>query len=265
MKLRHRKGRRSALIIPDAHATPDYCNTRFDWLGRFAQAVNPDYLICLGDWFDFPSLSRHDPLGSRTMEGVRYIDDLQAGHDALARFTHFYKRTGARKIITLGNHDVRPDIAATADPRMFGAIGTFDLGFQEDGWEVVPYRRSITVEGIVISHHQAAGISGRPIGGQNMASALVRQKHVSCIVGHAHILQHSEHTRADGQKIFGLSGGCYAHQDYAQDACPRAMWARDTAEMWWRGVCLIEDLDGSGYYDKIQFVTQRWLRRNFSG
>jgi len=268
MKFRHRKGRRSALIIPDAHATPDYCNTRFDWLGRFARELDPDYIICLGDWYDFPSLSRHDPLGSRTMEGVRYVDDLRAGNEALERFERHYGRKGrARKIITLGNHDVRPDIAATAAPNLYGAIGCHDLEFNDPGsdWEVVPYRRSITVEGIVISHHQSAGISGRPIGGANMARALVTQKHVSCIVGHSHILQHSEHTRADGQKIFGLSGGCYGHQDYAQDNCPRAVWARDTAEMWWRGVIVIGDLDGAGYYDDIRFVTQRWMRRYHSG
>jgi hypothetical protein len=266
VRLRNRKGRRSALIIPDAHATPDYCNTRFDWLGRFAHDLDPDYVICLGDWYDFPSLSRHDPLGSRTMEGVRYTDDLRAGDEALDRFHHYYRRKGrSRQIVTLGNHDVRPDIAAAAQPNFFGAIGCHDLTFADHGWEITPYRRSITVEGIVISHHQSAGISGRPIGGQNMASALVKQKHVSCIVGHSHILQHSEHTRADGQKIFGLSGGCYGHHDYAQDACPRAVWARDTAEMWWRGVIVIGDLDGAGYYDDIRFVTQRWMRRNYSG
>lgn len=98
-----------------------------------------------------------------------------------------------------------------------------------------------------------------------MARALVTQKHVSCIVGHSHILQHSEHTRADGQKIFGLSGGCYGHHDYARDNCPRAVWARDTAEMWWRGVIVIGDLDGAGYYDDIRFVTQRWMRRYHGG
>lgn len=267
MRFRHRKGRRSALIIPDAHATPDYCNTRFDWLGRFARELDPDYVICLGDWYDFPSLSRHDPLGSRTMEGVRYVDDLKAGNDALDRFEHYYHHGNkrARRIITLGNHDVRPDIAASADPRMHGAIGTRDLDFHDRGWEITPYRRSVTVEGIVISHHQSAGISGRPIGGANMARALVTQKHVSCIVGHSHILQHSEHTRADGQKIFGLSGGCYGHHDYARDNCPRAVWARDTAEMWWRGVIVIGDLDGAGYYDDIRFVTQRWMRRYHGG
>lgn len=262
--LRNRKGRRSALIIPDAHATPDYPNTRFDWLGRFAHDLDPDYVICLGDWYDFPSLSRHDPLGSRTMEGVRYSKDLEAGQEALDRFHRAFKRKRPRCMVTLGNHDVRPDIAASADPRLIDTVGTVDLGFAARRWEVTPYRKSLTVEGICISHHQASGISGRPIGGENMARHLVLKKHVSCIVGHSHILQHSEHTRGDGQKIFGLSAGCYAAEDYAQDANPRASWAQDTAQMWWRGVVVIEDLDGEGYYDSIRFVTQRWLRRNYS-
>ena len=259
-----RKGRRTALIIPDAHASPDYGNARFDWLGRLAQELDPDYIVCLGDWWDFPSLSKHDPLGSRTMEGVRYSSDLASGHDGMARFFNGYQRAGARKLFFLGNHDVRPDIAANQDPRWDGTISTADLRLKEYGWEVTPYRETTTLEGISISHHMTAGLMGRPIGGEHMAAALVKKKHVSCIVGHSHIYQHFEHTRGDGQKIFGLSAGCYSHPHYGRDNNLRSNWCRDTSEMWWRGVVILSDLDGHGYYDSIESITMRKIQREYS-
>ena len=259
-----RSGRRIALIIPDAHASPDYGNARFDWLGKLAQAVDPDYVICLGDWWDFPSLSRHDPLGSRTMEGVRYSADLAVGHDAMARFFRGYKRKRARKIFLLGNHDVRPDIATTNNPTLYGTIGVSDLDLEGWGWDVTGYRDIKMVEGIAVSHHFSAGVSGRPIGGEHVASALVKKKHVSCIAGHGHTYDHYEHTRADGQKIFGLSAGCYSHPAYGRDNCPRSNWCKDTSEMWWRGVVILSDLDGAGYYDSIESITMRKIQREYS-
>jgi hypothetical protein len=44
------------LIIPDAHAHPDYSNDRFTWLGKLIGDVRPDVVINIGDWFDLPSL-----------------------------------------------------------------------------------------------------------------------------------------------------------------------------------------------------------------
>ena len=33
--------------------------------------------------------------------------------------------------------------------------------------------------------------------------------------------------------------------------------------MWWRGVVILEDIDGAGYYDAIRTVTQRKLLRDY--
>jgi hypothetical protein len=263
--LRNKKGRRSALIIPDAHATPDYCNTRFDWLGRFARQFKPDYVICLGDWWDFPSLSRHDPLGSRTMDGVSYEKDVEAGNDAMDRFRYamgpaFHR---SRNVFCLGNHDVRPDLYTNERGNLEGTVTMNDLWLED--WEVIPYRDIFTFEGIAVSHHMSAGVSGRPIGGVSAARQLVQKGHTSSIVGHSHVIDHSEHTRRDGQKIFGLVAGCYSHPHYGKDHQPRSNWCRDTRDMWWRGVVTMGDLDGAGYYDRIDKVTMRYMKRHFGG
>ena len=59
------------LIIPDAHAEPNYDNDRFTWLGSLIFEKKPDVVVCLGDWFDMASLSSHDK-GKKSFEGRRY-------------------------------------------------------------------------------------------------------------------------------------------------------------------------------------------------
>lgn len=248
------------LVIPDPHALPGYDNARFDWLGRFAHDIDPDYVLWLGDLWDFPSMSRHDPLGSKVMEGARYEADVAAGNEAVDRFYTAYKRPRGEHVFLLGNHDVRGERAVTDDPRLEGKVSLSDLNLGPFH-RVIPYREIVQIEGICASHHMASGVSGRPIGGENVAGSLVKKKHVSCVVGHGHTFQHFEHTRGDGLKIFGLSAGCYTHEKYGRDGTAQSSWCKDTADMWWRGVVVLEDLDGQGYYDEIRAVTQRRLRR----
>ena len=76
------------------------------------------------------------------------------------------------------------------------------------------------------------------------------------------VLQHACHRsnppRPDGQKIFGLSAGCFSHPSYSEN------WCRDTEYNWWRGIVNLNGLDGEGYYDDMHAVTQRKLLRDYS-
>ena len=69
------------LIIGDPHAHPDYDNDRFFHLGNFIIRNQPDYIVCLGDFADMPSLSSYDR-GTRGFEGRRYRNDVIAALDA---------------------------------------------------------------------------------------------------------------------------------------------------------------------------------------
>ena len=69
------------LIIPDAHASPGYDNERFTAVGQFLMDERPEYVVCLGDWADLPSLSSYDK-GTRGFEGRRYSKDVKAVIDA---------------------------------------------------------------------------------------------------------------------------------------------------------------------------------------
>ena len=42
------------MIIGDAHAHPDYDNSRFDKLGKFIVKSKPDIIVCMGDFAAMP-------------------------------------------------------------------------------------------------------------------------------------------------------------------------------------------------------------------
>ncbi len=87
---------------------------------------------------------------------------------------------------------------------------------------------------------------------------MCRKLFCSAVQGHSHLLNHSERTRPNGDKIFGLAAGCYVHEDYCED------WCISSVPMWWRGIVMLNELDGQGYYDHLELITMRKLKREYS-
>ena len=87
----------------------------------------------------------------------------------------------------------------------------------------------------------------------HIGHALITKLHCSAVQGHTHVYNHAEQTRPDGQKIFGLSAGWFSHPDYTET------WCADTEYQWWRGVIMLQGLDGEGYYNAIHAITQRQI------
>ena len=244
------------LIIGDPHAHPDYDNSRFTALGKFIAREKPQIIVCIGDMADMPSLSSYDR-GTRGFEGRRYKKDVSAAIDAQKKlFAPIRKVRGYKPKLhmCLGNHEDRIVRVVNTTPELDGAIGLGDLKYEEFGWEVTPFKRSVVIEGVSFSHYFTSGVAGRPISSVHIGHALVTKLHCSAVQGHSHLFNHSEQTRPDGQKIFGLSAGCFSHPKYTES------WCQDTEYQWWRGVIVLEGLDGEGYYNAIHAITQRSLR-----
>ena len=256
------------LIIPDAHAHPDYDNDRFEWLGKYIMDTRPDVIVCLGDWADMPSLSSYDK-GKKSFEGRRYRRDIASAIDAQERFFGPMRKHNKRKalwkekkykprlVMTLGNHEDRIDRVINDTPELDGAIGISDLRYEDFGWEIYPYQVPCTIGGIAFCHCFATGVSGRPIGGVNHARNMMNKLHSSAVVGHSHLVDWAEGSRVDGTKIFGLVAGCYSHFDQKEG------WNLATEHLWWRGIVVLDELDGEGYYDRMEHITMRKLRRDF--
>ena len=244
------------LVIGDPHAHPDYDNSRFTTLGKFIAREKPQIIVCIGDMADMPSLSSYDR-GTRGFEGRRYKKDVSAAIDAQKKlFAPIRKVRGYKPKLhmCLGNHEDRIVRVVNTTPELDGAIGLGDLKYEEFGWEVTPFKRSVVIEGISFSHYFTSGVAGRPISSVHIGHALVTKLHCSAVQGHSHLFNHSEQTRPDGQKIFGLSAGCFSHPKYTES------WCQDTEYQWWRGIIVLKGLDGEGYYNAIHALTQRSLR-----
>ena len=241
------------LVIGDPHAHPDYDNSRFTALGKFIAKERPQVIVCIGDMADMPSLSSYDK-GTKGFEGRRYKKDVKAVIDAQEKLFAPIKRMLGYKPklhMCLGNHEDRITRAINNTPELDGAIGIEDLQYEKFGWKITPFKKCVTIKGITFSHYFTSGVAGRPISSVHIGHALITKLHCSAVQGHSHLYNHAEQTKPDGQKIFGLSTGCYSHPKYTET------WCQDTEYQWWRGIIMLEGLDGEGYYNGIRAITQR--------
>lgn len=252
------------LIIPDSHAHYEYSNERFRALGNLIVEERPEAIVNIGDMADMASLSFYDE-GKASFEGRRYHKDIEAVIDAqeeLAKPIREYKRKthkpyNPRMDLTLGNHEFRIIRATEQDSKLEGTISIKDLKYEDYGWTVHPFQEAVTIGGIAFAHYFVTGVSGQPISGENIGRTMCMKLHGSAVQGHSHVLDLAERTIISGNRIFGLSCGCYVHPDYNEE------WCRATRKLWWRGVIILDDLDGNGYYDECRMLTQRKLLREY--
>lgn len=255
----------SILVIPDGHARPDFNNDRFTALGNFIADKRPDHIVNIGDLADMGSLSSYD-VGKVSAENKRYVDDLAAVHDAVARIMGPTNRLvqqlvqGRRKRwkpkfhITLGNHENRINRAASDTPSLYGHLSTDDLGYKEAGWNVVPFLRPLVIHDIAFQHYFTSGVMGRPIGGVNHARSLVAKNYMSSVCGHSHLRDFYEDVDAVGRKRFGLVTGCYDEGEHH--------YAASTQHRWWSGLVMLNDVHQGGAepsFWSLNYVKDKYL------
>lgn len=236
------------LVIPDSHAHPDYSNERFNWLGKLIHDERPDVVVNIGDLADMPSLCFHSkPL---ELEGARYNADCNAAKDAQERLFYEvrkHKKRLPRFVWTLGNHDIRAQRFAEANPVFEGFVKNSDIGYEDYPWsDVVPFLDTIDIDGIDYSHYFTSGVMGRPIGGQHPAWTIIKKRNKSSTCGHSHITDYKI-DKTPGRSLMGLVVGCYV--DY------EAGYAGPANDMWSRGVAICDNVE-DGLYD------YRWVSLN---
>jgi hypothetical protein len=235
-----------------------------EWAGEFALKRQPEYVICIGDFAEMGSLSKYD-IGKLTAEGKRYKDDIASAHDGLTKFnepidkynsTHTKwkkKKYLPKKIMKLGNHENRINLAVRDKPSLFGHLSVDDLKFKEFGWEVYDLHVPAVIEGIAFNHYFTSGVMGLPIGGVNHARSLIVKTLSSCVVGHSHLTDYHRLTSVTGQQKLGLVCGCYF--DYEMD------WTSEN-KRYWRGLVYLHDVE-SGYAEPEWLNLETYLRKKY--
>ena len=135
------------LVIPDTQVEPGDPLDHLGWIGEelLCYRKKPNLTIVqLGDHAHMASLSSYDR-GKKEMEGRRYNADIEAanaGFDLLCAPMDAYnvrKRRDKeklflpRRILTLGNHENRINVATSLDARLDGTISTDDLNYAAHG------------------------------------------------------------------------------------------------------------------------------------
>lgn len=239
------------LVIPDSHFSPEKDSRRADWLGNAILELDPDVILQTGDFNDLGSLSSYDK-GRRSAEMRRYRNDIATSLNALERINkpleeynkqrkniRKAQRRIPRKILTLGNHEQRIVRAVEISPELYETLKIEDLGYEQFGWEVIPYRDTIEIEGIWCSHNYVSGVKGEAISGLNIAASLLSKNMTSCLVGHSHVLDWAIRSKPNGDKLMSLSAGCFLEE-------PTFEGATDT--LWWSGLCVLHNVK-NGCYD----------------
>ncbi|UFK09620.1 metallophosphoesterase [Xanthomonas phage DES1] len=204
-------------ILPDTQCAKGHPVAHLRWIGAAIKEYQPDVLMHLGDHWDMPAASSWSAAGSKSKEGNRLHDDIEAGNQALALLEDSMEGfKPKRKVILRGNHEDRLTRVIEADPKLDGVLGHHLFNDAELGWETVPYFRgspkAIVIDGITYAHYFANPNTGKPIAGtvQNRLAKIGG----SFVQGHQQGLLQGNVQFATGRRAHGLVAGSCLTPDH---------------------------------------------------
>lgn len=250
------------LVIPDSQIRPGDSFDFLTFIGKYAVDLQPDIIVHLGDFADMPSLSSHDKAGSKSMEGMRYKEDVNATKQAMQTLLtpikdlqkkqkdSKHKVWKPKMIMLYGNHENRINRAIHNDPKLEGLISVEDLEYEKFGWQVVPFLQPINIEGVMFCHYFVSGVMGNPC---TTARSILTKHHQSCIAGHQQGRDIAYGKRADGSEMTAMIvGSCYEHDE---------AYLNHQTNNHWRGVVVLHEVN-NGTFDEMM-VSLRYLRSKY--
>lgn len=185
---RHAKGRaQRVLAIGDAHDSPHLPDkSRFQWMGRHANATRPDHIVQIGDWFTFDSCTQHD--GNGTIRGrskPTFRADMKSGAASMDAFNAELSYN-PEKYVTLGNHENRADQWENDNPETEGMLGAeYRYLFRSKGWAHTEYGDWLFIGGVGFTHIPSNQL-GKAYGGMVPENAVARDAVFDIVFGHTH-------------------------------------------------------------------------------
>ena len=253
------------LIIPDCQIKPGDDTTHLDWAGRAIVEYRPDVIVCIGDFWDMPSLSMHDAAGSKEAEGRRVHADIEAGNEAFARLIAPMQQEIRRRVLTrrkrwypdahflMGNHEDRITRAIYNDPKWDGILGLQALK--------IPYfhrhafLKIVELTGIKYCHYFPNPFSGRPIGGTIVSR--LNNIGASFVQGHQQGFLYASKQYPDHVKHGLVCGRFYIRNETYR--------TEDVQVSEWNGIVVLNEVQvqgGAGKYDLMP-LSMDYLRRKF--
>lgn len=240
-------------VIPDVQALPGSPTNHLTACGKYLAEKRPDVIVNIGDFGDFPSLSRFGR-GEREFEGKRYAKDLAAYHrsmEALMNPIAAAQGYKPRLEYTLGNHETHIERLTQEYPVLAEHITMEkDLHPETYGWRVHDFLRPIAIGGVAFSHYFPSGVMGRPI---TTAAELLRKLHMSAVAGHQPGRDIAYGRRADGGHMTAIISGSFYQHDMK--------FLSPFTNAHWRGMYMLHEVK-NGRFDEMP-VSINFLLRKF--
>lgn len=239
-------------IIPDAQVMPGVPMDHLSHAGQYIAAKRPDVVVCMGDFGDFPSLSRFGR-GTRKFEGLRYKKDLAAFHEGMEHLLAPIKlESGYTPHLEFieGNHESHIERATQEWAFLEGLISRDDLALEAYGWRVHDFLHPVAIGGVALCHYFPSGVMGRPI---TSAQAILTKLHMSAFAGHQQGREIAYARRADGSHMTAIiSGSFYQH---------KVDFLSPFSNAHWRGMYMLHEVK-DGRFDEMA-VSINFLKRKF--
>lgn len=240
-------------VIPDTQVKP---GIKLDYLRRIGQYFaekQPEVLVCIGDFWDMPSLSSYDK-GKKSFEGRRFNSDIDVGKRGMEIMLTPIKKVRGYKpkmIFLMGNHEHRADRVPELQPEFDGVIGTHCMEIESYGWKVIPFLRPWIFRDVAFAHYFTSGAMGRPV---SSARACLNKKMMSCVQGHQQTLDIATSYRADGVRLTSIIAG--ASYDHKED------YLGPQGNNHFRGILMLHDVKRGGEFEHMA-VSNSYLKRKF--
>jgi hypothetical protein len=215
-----------AVVFSDAHFQPDCISTANRALVKMLPDLRPSVLVCNGDAFDGSSVSRHPPMFAE--ERVTPARELRACQERLTEIADAAK--GARRIFTLGNHDIRIHSYIAASAPALADMESLDLRHLFPEWQ---FAWSLWVNDDTVIKHRYR--SGAYAPANNVRGALG----CNFVTGHLHSMKVMPlSSYAHRPTVYGVDTGMLADPEwpcfgYREDS--PADWRSGFVVMTWRG------------------------------
>jgi hypothetical protein len=230
----------TVLVIPDVHAKGGDKLERLRALRAYLQRHRTplSHVVQIGDLWSFDSLCQHD---KETPEWYKRNlgADWDAGCEGLQIIKSIADRANCEVTVTEGNHEYRYNNWMKSDNRLLtsdfpktvsAALKRAPVGA---GVRYVPFQTPFVLNDTAFIHYAISGLMNRAVGGERPAGTILRTQFMSTVVGHSHVLDFAERTRADGRKIQALVSGCFI------DPAADFSYAGAARKLWWNGVQLL--------------------------
>ena len=187
-----RKSDYTIVIGSDRHNLPGDVPQAFWCFLHLIEDIKPSVVHINGDWFDFSGIGRFHRIGWQEQPGI--AEELHYGKEALERIEN--KAPKAKKVFTLGNHDMRFDgKLANCLPELEDIHGT-KLADHMPKWELCV--SAVYNDTMIVKHRWHGGI--------HSSFNDVRSGGKSIATGHDHKLNIRPYTDYSGLR-FGIKTG----------------------------------------------------------